>query len=96
MGAPSPPPGHCARDEGRPARVIPVVGLAGCLILAFALPPSSIISGAAVLALGAAAYGFRGGSPARRVPGAACPASGGVKPPAPLYLAGRYRHAIRH
>ncbi|MFE7111496.1 APC family permease [Streptomyces sp. NPDC057575] len=45
--------------EGRPARIIPVVGLAGCLVLAFALPLSSVISGAAVLALGAAAYGAR-------------------------------------
>jgi APA family basic amino acid/polyamine antiporter len=45
--------------EGRPARIIPVVGLAGCLVLAFALPLFSVISGAAVLALGAAAYGVR-------------------------------------
>ncbi|MFC8287515.1 MULTISPECIES: APC family permease [Streptomyces] len=45
--------------EGRPARVIPVVGLAGCLVLAFALPVSSVISGAAVLAAGAAWYGVR-------------------------------------
>ncbi|MFI7087838.1 APC family permease [Streptomyces anulatus] len=48
-----------APDEGRPARVIPVLGLAGCLVLAFALPVSSVIWGAAVLALGAAAYGVR-------------------------------------
>ncbi|MGW3558866.1 APC family permease [Streptomyces sp. NPDC000963] len=27
--------------EGRPARIVPVVGLAGCLVLAFALPASS-------------------------------------------------------
>lgn len=46
-------------DEGRPARVIPVLGLAGCLIMAFALPLSSVIWGAAVLALGAAASGVR-------------------------------------
>ncbi len=46
-------------DDGRPARVIPAVGLAGCLALAFALPASSVIWGAAVLALGAAAYGVR-------------------------------------
>ncbi|MFB7166145.1 APC family permease [Streptomyces sp. NPDC056242] len=45
--------------EGRPARIIPVLGLAGCLVLAFALPPSSVITGAAVLAVGAAAYGIR-------------------------------------
>ncbi|GAA2617297.1 APC family permease [Streptomyces axinellae] len=45
--------------EGRPARIISVVGLAGCLVLAFALPLFSVISGAAVLALGATAYGVR-------------------------------------
>ncbi|MGW6485671.1 APC family permease [Streptomyces sp. NPDC055056] len=46
-------------EEGRPARIIPVVGLAGCAILAFALPLVSVISGAVVLAVGAAAYGVR-------------------------------------
>ncbi|WP_431961780.1 APC family permease [Actinacidiphila sp. bgisy160] len=46
-------------QEGRPARAIPVVGAAGCLALAFALPLSSVVSGAAVLAAGAAAYGIR-------------------------------------
>ncbi|MEU0203303.1 MULTISPECIES: APC family permease [unclassified Streptomyces] len=46
-------------DEGRPARIVPAVGLAGCLVLAFALPAASVISGAAVLALGAAVYGVR-------------------------------------
>ncbi|GAA1915736.1 APC family permease [Streptomyces sodiiphilus] len=45
--------------EGRPPRVVPAVGLAGCLILAFALPPASVLSGAAVLAAGAAFYGLR-------------------------------------
>jgi APA family basic amino acid/polyamine antiporter len=53
-------------DEGRPARIIPVVGLAGCLVLAFALPFSSVVSGAAVLAVGAAAYGIRRTLAARR------------------------------
>ncbi|MFH9723682.1 APC family permease [Streptomyces sp. NPDC017254] len=53
-------------DEGRPARIIPVVGLAGCLVLAFALPASSVISGAAVLAAGAAAYGVRRAVTARK------------------------------
>ncbi|AJE81615.1 APC family permease [Streptomyces sp. NPDC006975] len=52
-------------DEGRPARVIPAVGLAGCIVLAFALPASSVIWGAAVLALGAAAYGVRRMMPTR-------------------------------
>ncbi|MFD4582311.1 APC family permease [Streptomyces sp. NPDC058434] len=52
--------------EGRPARIVPVLGLAGCLVLAFALPLTSVISGAAVLALGAAAYGVRRTVAARR------------------------------
>lgn len=46
-------------DEGRPHRLVPAVGLVGCLVLAFALPASSVVSGAAVLALGAAAYAVR-------------------------------------
>ncbi|GGV75487.1 putative transporter [Streptomyces griseoloalbus] len=54
-----------APDEGRPARIVPVVGLAGCLVLAFALPVSSVISGAAVLAAGAAVYGVRRAAAAR-------------------------------
>jgi len=45
--------------EGRPARIIPALGLAGCLVLAFALPISSVVSGTAVLVVGAAAYGTR-------------------------------------
>ncbi|MBT2541790.1 APC family permease [Streptomyces sp. ISL-44] len=53
-------------DEGRPARIIPVVGLAGCLVLAFALPTSSVVSGAAVLAAGAVAYGVRRAVTARK------------------------------
>ncbi|GAA4622141.1 APC family permease [Actinoallomurus vinaceus] len=47
------------RAEGRPPRLIPAVGLAGCLVLAFALPVSSVITGAGVLAAGAVAYGLR-------------------------------------
>ncbi|MCX4967387.1 APC family permease [Streptomyces sp. NBC_00654] len=46
-------------QEGRPARIIPALGLSGCLILAFTLPVTSVIWGAAVLVLGAAAYGAR-------------------------------------
>ena len=46
-------------DEGRPARPIPVVGLIGCVVLAFALPLSSVIAGAAVVGAGIAAYGLR-------------------------------------
>jgi APA family basic amino acid/polyamine antiporter len=46
-------------EEGRPNRLVPVIGLAGCGALAFALPASTVISGAAVLLLGAALYGLR-------------------------------------
>ncbi|GGT10229.1 APC family permease [Streptomyces chromofuscus] len=46
-------------EEGRPHPLVPVVGVAGCLVLAFALPVSSVISGAAVLAVGAAVYAVR-------------------------------------
>ncbi|MGZ4513630.1 MAG: APC family permease [Mycobacterium sp.] len=40
-------------------RVIPAVGLIGCLALAFALPIPSVLAGAAVLAAGAAVYAVR-------------------------------------
>ncbi len=39
--------------ERRPARVIPVLGLLGCLVLALSLPLTSVLTGASVLALGA-------------------------------------------
>ncbi len=42
--------------EGRPPRLVPVVGLGGCLLLALFLPVSSVLTGAAVLGLGAVAY----------------------------------------
>ena len=42
--------------ENRPARVIPVVGLVGCLVLAAALPLASVLAGVAVIAVGAAVY----------------------------------------
>ncbi|WP_189959630.1 APC family permease [Streptomyces violascens] len=45
--------------EARPPRAVPVLGLTGCIALAFALPPASATSGAAVLALGAALYVLR-------------------------------------
>jgi APA family basic amino acid/polyamine antiporter len=45
--------------EGRPARIVPVIGTGGCLLLAFALPPASVLWGAAVIVLGAAAYALR-------------------------------------
>ncbi|MFC8703947.1 APC family permease [Streptomyces anulatus] len=53
-------------DEGRPAGAIPVLGLAGCIVLAFALPVSSVIWGTSVLALGAAVYALRRAVAARR------------------------------
>ncbi|MEU7913670.1 APC family permease [Microbispora bryophytorum] len=46
-------------EEGRPPRAVPAIGLAGCLVLAFSLPLSSVVSGAAVLAAGAAVYALR-------------------------------------
>ncbi len=41
------------------SRVVPAVGLLGCVTLAFALPGVSVVVGAGVLGLGAAAYGVR-------------------------------------
>ncbi|MEW1604245.1 amino acid permease [Streptomyces sp. NPDC093808] len=41
------------------ARVAPAVGFAGCLVLAFSLPWTSVAVGAAVLGAGAVAYGVR-------------------------------------
>ncbi len=52
-------------EEGRPPRIVPVVGLAGCAVLAFALPVASVVSGAAVLAAGAAVYAVRRRAAAR-------------------------------
>lgn len=40
-------------------RVIPALGLAGCLVLAFSLPLTSVLTGLAVVALGAVIYGVR-------------------------------------
>ena len=53
------------RAEGRPPRGVPVVGLVGCSVLALALPPFAVLTGIAVLTLGAAAYLVR-----RRIIGA--------------------------
>ncbi|MGW1373450.1 APC family permease [Streptomyces sp. NPDC002446] len=55
-----------APGEGAPPRPVPVLGLTGCLVLALALPLSSVVCGAAVLAVGAAAYGLRRLPAARR------------------------------
>jgi APA family basic amino acid/polyamine antiporter len=43
----------------RRRRAVPVLGLAGCLAMAFALPLVSVVAGAVVLALGAAAFLLR-------------------------------------
>jgi APA family basic amino acid/polyamine antiporter len=40
-------------------KVIPVIGLAGCVVLAVLLPVSSVIIGACVLLIGAAIYAVR-------------------------------------
>ena len=47
------------RDEGRPHLAIPLIGLVGCVVLAFAMPLSSVLSGLVVLGIGAAAYVVR-------------------------------------
>ncbi|WP_234392666.1 APC family permease, partial [Streptomyces sp. XY152] len=53
--------------DPRPAtRVVPVVGLTGCLVLAFSLPWVSVAVGAGVLVVGAVAYGVRRGPGAGR------------------------------
>ncbi|GGS36068.1 APC family permease [Streptomyces violaceus] len=53
-------------DENRPPRLVPAVGLAGCLLLAFTLPADSVAWGTIVLAAGIAAYGIRRAISARR------------------------------
>jgi APA family basic amino acid/polyamine antiporter len=45
--------------ENRPARVVPVVGLTGCLLLAVTLPLPAVVTGAAVIAIGALLYATR-------------------------------------
>ncbi len=51
------PEGRRHQTIGR--RVIPAVGLAGCLLLASLLPPSSVLAGVCVVLVGAVAYGMR-------------------------------------
>ncbi|OBB86746.1 APC family permease [Mycobacterium sp. 852002-30065_SCH5024008] len=46
-------------DEGRPLPVIPLTGLVGCVLLAFAMPLSSVLSGVTVLGMGIAGYAIR-------------------------------------
>ncbi|MEU7901463.1 APC family permease [Actinoplanes sp. NPDC049118] len=47
------------RDEGAPWRAVPVVGLAGCVLLAAALPLPSVAAGLAVFAVGAVVWRIR-------------------------------------
>ncbi|RBO84218.1 APC family permease [Nocardia puris] len=47
--------------EHRPARWIPVLGAAGCGIVALSLPPAAVVSGLAVLGAGAIGYAIRRG-----------------------------------
>ncbi|WP_459550227.1 APC family permease [Nocardia sp. X0981] len=58
------------RAENRPPRPVPVIGLAGCLLLAVTLPLPSVLAGSAVVAVGALAYGLRRltGGPAKNHP----------------------------
>jgi APA family basic amino acid/polyamine antiporter len=46
-------------EERRSPRALSVLGLVGCLVLAFTLPLESVVTGAAVFALGAALYAIR-------------------------------------
>ncbi|BCJ49124.1 conserved hypothetical transport protein [Actinoplanes sp. NBRC 14428] len=55
-------------DEGAPRRIVPLAGVAGCLLLAATLPPASVVAGLAVFAVGA--LGWLAG---RRVRAAAPP-----------------------
>ncbi|QJT03436.1 APC family permease [Streptomyces asoensis] len=46
-------------DPAPAKRALPAVGLLGCVVLAFALPRTSVVVGAGVLAVGMLAYGVR-------------------------------------
>jgi APA family basic amino acid/polyamine antiporter len=46
-------------EEGRPPRIVPVVGLSGCLVLAFSLPTASVLAGVVVIAVGVALWTVR-------------------------------------
>ncbi|MFI5666684.1 APC family permease [Streptomyces sp. NPDC051704] len=47
-------------DSGLKGRAVAAVGLSGCVVLACALPATAAVTGAAVLAVGAALYAVRG------------------------------------
>jgi hypothetical protein len=46
------------REEHRPPRWLPLLGLTGCMVLAFSLPATSIVAGVVVLATGALLWGL--------------------------------------
>ena len=48
-----------APAEGRPPRIVPALGLAGCVVIALSLPRPSVVAGAAVLAAGIFIYAVR-------------------------------------
>ncbi|AMW19780.1 APC family permease [Mycobacteroides chelonae] len=48
-----------APAEGRPPRIVPALGLAGCVVIALSLPRPSVVTGAAVLAAGIFIYAVR-------------------------------------
>jgi APA family basic amino acid/polyamine antiporter len=48
-------------DENRAPRLIPLAGLAGCLVLGFSLPVASVVAGSMVIAIGAAIWAIRHG-----------------------------------
>jgi APA family basic amino acid/polyamine antiporter len=48
-----------SREQRRLPRAVPVVGLLGCVVLALSLPPASVVTGCAVLALGAVLHAVR-------------------------------------
>ncbi|MFC4561760.1 APC family permease [Nocardiopsis mangrovi] len=53
-------------EENRPLLLVPVTGLAGCVVLALSLPLPSVVSGAAVIAIGAGIWLARRAAEARR------------------------------
>ncbi|BBZ44283.1 APC family permease [Mycobacterium parmense] len=54
--------------QGRPRRAVPVVGLLGCVMLAWAMPLTSVLAGITVLGAVAAAYAVRRAVARRPIP----------------------------
>jgi APA family basic amino acid/polyamine antiporter len=53
-------------DEGRPPRIVPIVGLVGCLVLGFSMPIRSVAAGAVVSLIGVVYYVARIGLAGKR------------------------------